>query len=130
MNGVLNTGLEFWQLIVAILAVIFGAIAVKISFNFDINRYLENREKSNMQKIKNVCPHFEMIPLKNNQIEARSLFISPPGTLQHQCRRCGLITYLDIEQHERQAEHYLKNPDEYLKANKKFSKLLKKSGQT
>jgi hypothetical protein len=30
---------------------------------------------------------------------------------------------------ERQAEYYLKNPDDFRKQTKKFSKLLKKAGQ-
>lgn len=130
MNEMLKTiGMEFHQLIVLIIVIVGSVIAIKLTITFDINKYLENRQQARYQKIKNSCPHFAMIPLNNNKVEIRSLFVSPPGTVQHQCRKCGLVTYLDIQQHERQADYYLNNLDEYTKANKKFNKLLKKSGQ-
>lgn len=129
MSSVLNTGLSFWQVTLLLLIAIIGTIAVKITFNLDINRFMENKQKSRSQRIKNICPHFEMIPLDNNQVEVRSLFIKPPMTLQHQCKKCGLVVYLDMEQHERKANFYLQNPNEYTKALDKFNKLLKKMGQ-
>lgn len=127
MSGVFNTGFSFWQLIVAIITLVFSFIAVRISLNFDINKYLERRDNKNMQKLKNACTHLEMIPLEDNQFQVQSLFESPSGTLQWQCQRCGLVRNHNND-YESKAEYFAKHPDEYLKQNNKFSKLLKKCG--
>lgn len=127
MNGIFNTGLSFWQLIGAIVTLTFSVIAVKITFNFDFNKYLERKDKKITQKLKNVCTHLEMLPADDGNFQIRSLFESPAGTHQWQCQRCGLIRNHDNDYEER-AEYFAKNPKEYLERNKKFSKLLKKSG--
>jgi hypothetical protein len=129
MNGVVNTGLTFWQLIGAIIALVLGVITIRIGIKFDLNRYLENRQKSNMQKLKNACTHLELIPTQDNQLEVRSFLVSPPGTLQWQCQRCGLVKHMADDEYERMANYYMNNLDEYHKKNKRFHKLLKKSGQ-
>lgn len=126
MNGVFNTGLSFWQLIIAIITFSLGIVTIRIGIRFDLNKYLEQREKQNTQKLKNVCAHLEMVPTENGQFQARSLFESPPGTLQWQCQRCGLVRNHDNDYEER-AQYYANHPDEYLEKNKKFNKLLKKS---
>lgn len=132
MNGVFNTGLSFWQLIGAIFVLAFSIVAVKIAISFDINKYLERRDKKNTQKLKNACTHMIMEPVGQEDgqplYKFQSLFESPPGTHQWQCQRCGLIRNHSNDYEER-AEYYAKHPDQYLKQNEKFSKLLKKSGQ-
>jgi hypothetical protein len=132
MSGIFNTGLSFWQLIGAILVLAISAIAVKITFNFDLNKYLERKDKRLDRKIKNACTHMHMELIgsaegNKAQYSFQSLFESPPGTHQWQCQRCGLIRNHDND-YERRAEYYAQNPDEYIKMNKKFQKLLKKNG--
>lgn len=131
MSGVLGTGLSFWQFIGSIFALAFSVIAVKIAVSFDINKYLERKDKRLDQKIKNACPHMQMQLVKSEGKKAQymfqSLFESPPGTHQWQCQRCGLIRNHDND-YEKRAEYYAANPDEYIKKNKKFEKLLKKNG--
>ena len=132
MNGILNTGLSFWQLISGVILLTFSAIAIKITFNFDFNKYLERRDKRLDQKIKNTCTHMNMELIGRGegdkaQYSFQSLFESPPGTSQWQCQRCGLIRNHDND-YEKRAEYYAQNPDEYIKMNKKFHKLLKKNG--
>jgi hypothetical protein len=128
MNGIPNTGLEFWQLIVAIFAVVFSIVAIRISFRFDLNKYLESRRQSYTQKLRSACTHVELSPADDGKIQARSLYISPPGTIQWQCQRCGHIAYQQEDEFEKQVYYYLNNIDQYHKKNKRFSKLLKKSG--
>lgn len=129
-NGVFGTGLSFVQLIVALVVFFGGIIAVKITFNFDINKYLEARQKSFKAKCQNACLHFEFIKNSENQIEARSFFVSPSGTLNHICQKCGLVRlHIDRDEFERQCRYYLENFKAYEKRNKKFNKLLKKAGQ-
>lgn len=129
MNGIFNSGIEWWQALIFLIVAIIGAISIKISFNFDVNKWQERKETNQKKKLMNICPHFEMIPAADNQVEVRSLFIKPPMTLQHQCKKCGVAVYLDLEQHERQANFYLRNPDEYMKAVDRFHKILKKMGR-
>lgn len=126
MDNVFNTGLSFWQFIITIITIVLGIVTVRISFRFDLNKYLEEKDKKIRQRLMNACTHMELIPTKDEKIEARSLFISPPGTLQWQCQRCGLVKYQNDGDWEKEANYYINNPDEYKKQNKKFAKLLKK----
>lgn len=91
MDGVFNTGLSFSQIMIGLVTLIFGAIAIKITFNFDVNRFLENREKRYSKKLKNACMHFEFAKNRSGAVEAKSFFVSPPGTVAWLCERCGLI---------------------------------------
>lgn len=127
MNGVFNTGLNYWQSIGVIFSVAISAIAIKITFNFDLNKYLERKDEKNLAKLRNHCPHVEMTPTEDGRLQIRSMFESPAGTLQWQCQKCGLIRNHDNDYQERY-EYYVKNPKEYLKKNKKFQKLIKKNG--
>ncbi len=129
MNGILNTGLNFWQFIVAIFTIVFSFVAIKISFNFDLNKYLESRRDSYTQKLKNACTHVQLKPTNDGQIQGQSLYVSPRGTIQWQCQRCGNVTHDLGDEFQGAVSYYLKNIDEYHKKNKRFSKLLKKSGQ-
>lgn len=129
MNGALNTGLTFWQMILTLLVAAASFIVIRISLKFDLNRFIENRQTLKGQKLKNACTHIDLIPTADGRVEARSFFVSPPGTIQWQCQRCGLIKYQGNDDHERMVKYFIKNPEEYNRRNKKFQKLLKKSGQ-
>ncbi|HVE80862.1 MAG TPA: hypothetical protein VNA68_01845 [Candidatus Dormibacteraeota bacterium] len=122
-----NIGLSFWQIIGIIFAAAISIIAVKITLSFDFNKYLERKDKKLAQKLKNACTHMEMTPSANNQFQLKSLFESPSGTLQWQCQRCGGVRNHNNDYEER-AQYYADNPDKYIEQNKKFQKLLKKSG--
>jgi len=115
---------------VLLIVAIIGTIAIRVTFSFDLNRYFEDKRKRYIPRLQNACTHLEFISDdKTRKVGFQSLFISPPGTLQWQCQRCGLVKHLQDNEIERQAEYYLQNPDEFKKQNKKFSKLLKKAGQ-
>jgi hypothetical protein len=128
-SGILGTGLTFAQFIASLLVVIGGVIAVKVTFNFDVNKYLKDRQEKYHSKCKNACLHFEFVPA-DDQIEVHSFFVSPSGTLSYICQRCGLIQlHLDQDSMHRTVDYYVKNIKEYNKQNKKFRKFLKKAGQ-
>lgn len=118
---------SFWQIVGIIITLAVSVIAVKVTFSLDINKLLDRRDKRNLHKLKNACPHFSIIALQGREFEVRSLFYKPYGT-QHVCRQCGVAVVLDIEQHERQANYYVKNPSELIGDQKKFTKLAQKSG--
>lgn len=129
MNGVFNTGLSFWQFCAVIILAVISIIAIRITF--DLNKFLERRDKNLLQKLKNACTHMAMEPAGQEEglpiFHCQSLFESPVGTLQWQCQRCGLVRNHNND-YEQTAEYYAKNPDKYLEKQKKFQKLLKKAG--
>lgn len=131
MDGLFNTGVTFWEFVGGVVLLAFSAIAIKITFSFDLNKYLERKDKRLNQKIKNSCTHMrmELMDEKDGKplFSFQSLFESPPGTHQWQCQRCGLVKNHDND-YEKRAEYWAKNPDEYTKKNKKFQKLIRKSG--
>lgn len=126
MNEVFNLGINFYQLLLLIILAILGTIAIRITFSFDLNRYMEDKRKRNLSKLKNACTHHQIIQGKD-QYAVQPLFISPPGTLQWQCQRCGAIKYFADGELERMSEYYANNPEEYIKQEKRFKKLVKKS---
>jgi hypothetical protein len=114
--------MEWWQWLILIIA---GAIAVRFTLKFDLNRYLENRRKIKLAQLKNICPHGRIIDIKGNQIKFESLFSSPVGTLKWVCSQCGCI--VDHEDDiNRINESYKKNPSLVLEKQKKFIKEAKK----
>lgn len=127
-GGIFGTGLSFTQFLISLIILIIGTIAIKITFNFDINKYMESRQEKYSAKCKNACLHFEFVK-KDDGIEVHSFFVSPSGTLNYICQRCGLIRlHLDREEQERTANYYIKNVKKYNQQNKKFQKLVKKAG--
>lgn len=129
VNGVLGTGLIFSQFITVLLVIFGGLIAIRVTFNFDLNKYLDSRKETLKAKCKNACLHFEFIEI-NDGIKINSFFVSPPGTSSYICQRCGLVRlHLDNEDYQRKVDYYLAHIKEYNKKNLRFNKLLKKAGQ-
>ncbi len=120
--------LSFEQIVILLILAIIGTVVVKVTFSFDLNRYLESRQKSYIAKLRNACTHLEFFRNNEGQAGFRSFFISPSGTLQWQCQQCGLWKHLGDNEVNRQADYYSTHPKEFMKQNKKFYKLLKKSG--
>lgn len=116
--------MEFYQIVIL---VIIAAVAVRISFKFDLNRYLENRRKIKMDKLSNICPHCNMELLDNNQIKVQSYFSSPIGTSKWICSRCHLVVESEDDV-KRLMAHFTKNPELWIKEEKKFVKQMKKLG--
>lgn len=127
LNGVFNTGLTFWQFVGLFILSVLSIIAIRITF--DLNKFLDRRDSNNLTKLKNACPHFALVLLGDDKFEVRSLYYKPSGTFHHFCRQCGLENPLDLEQHERQANHYVKNPEQLSEEQKKFTRLAKKAGK-
>lgn len=127
MNGVFNTGITFWQLLVLMITAVLTVVAVKIAVNFDINKFLERKDKRLDRKIKNICPHVEIAQEDKEHFSIKSLFESPPGTHQWQCQRCGLVRNHNND-YEKEYKYWGEHIKEYKERTKKFEKLLKKGG--
>ena len=129
MDGFLNTGLTFTDIILIIWSLVLGVVVIRVSLSFDINKYLDSRKNSFLAKAKNACPHFEFVPHEEG-IKVRSFFVSPSGTPSYVCERCGTVRMqMDNDDFERQVEYYIANQKEYRKRIKNFVKYLRKSGR-
>jgi hypothetical protein len=125
-DKVLGLGLSFGQVIILLVIAIIGTIAIRFTFSLDLNKVSENRAKSNLSKLRNACTHVELIPHEDDRIESKSLFISPPGKIQWQCQRCGIVRYVQDGELKAMQEYYVTHIDEYNKKMKLFQRLLKK----
>ncbi len=120
--------LNLTNILSIIITIAILIVAIKITFTFDINKYLESRKKDLENKIKNYCPHAYVISVEGG-VKVQSAFISPSGTTNYICERCQLVTYHIDEMTERQrVQSFAKDLKEYNKQEKKFQKLLRKAG--
>lgn len=110
-----------------LIIVLVGIVAIKITVTFNINDYLKSRHEKDHAKAINACPHTVINMYDDETIVIESRLISPPGTVQWHCQKCGHITS-DSMLGERLMKHYSGNVDELLKQEKRFQKVLKKSG--
>ncbi len=121
--------LTFSQIIRIIIAITLSIVAVRFSFSFDINKFLEDRRKIAENKAKNVCTH--LFPYYTNKWEIawlKSAFLSPAWTTSRVCQKCWLILYDIDEEHEKdKINYYFAHNKEYKKREKNFEKLLKKA---
>ena|SRR3989338_1048497 len=117
--------MNFFQIIILIIVVILSIIAIRISFKFDLNKYLENRRKIKLDQLKNICPHGRIIYITGNQVKSESFFSSPVGTLKWVCSQCGCV--VDHEDDvNRINERYKENLSLILEKQKRFIKAAKK----
>ncbi len=130
-NSVINTRLDqltIGHVILLIFLALLSIFAFKISITFDWNKYLERRDQKLKLKIQNYCAHMILSYEKDN-FWFKSLFESPPGMLPWYCTRCGYIkNTVNIEEEQKNAAKYFANIDQYIKREKKFESLLKKTG--
>ena len=116
--------MTFLEILLLIIALALSIIAIRISFKFDINKFVEDRRKIKLNQLKNVCPHTSAV-LEGKQIILESLFLSPPGTIQWKCQQCGLIVNSETEV-QRITNAYQTNPKSILIKQKEFAKKAKK----
>jgi len=114
--------MEFYQILILI---IVGAIAIRFTFKFDLNKYFENRRKVRLDRLKNICPHCKIEFVDNKQVKVESYFSSPIGTPNWIWRRCHLVVESE-EDAERMAKNYAKYPEGFLANEKRFVKEMKR----
>jgi len=115
--------MNFSQIIIIIIVIVVSIIAIRISFKFDLNKYLENRRKVKLDRLKNICPHGRIIK-EGEKFGFESFFVSSSGTMDYICSQCNAI--VGKEHVDRINEGYLKNPMLVLEKQKKFIKQAKK----
>ena len=78
----------FWQVLIGVVVAVF---AVRVVATFNVTEWLENRRKWRKEALTAICPHATAYVNADGNPEIRCLIVSPPGTIQAQCQRCGLV---------------------------------------
>ena len=117
--------MNLYEIILLILVIVVSIVAIRISFKFDINKYLEHRRKIKLDQLKNICPHMRISLNKDNSFLFESYFASPIGTTKYICTQCGCVVESE-EEVNRLMEPYKKQPNLYLEKQKEFIKKAKK----
>lgn len=116
------------NILLFIIAIALSVIAIRVTFSFDVNKYLKSRDEKLREKIKNYCTHIDVNKLGNDFV-FRSTFISPMGTTNWICQKCGAYRmHLDQQVEQERVKSMTQNIDDFLKQEKKFKKLVKKAG--
>lgn len=115
--------MNFSQIIILIIVIVVSIIAIRISFKFDLNKYLENRRKIKLDQLKNICPHGRITKVNDN-FAFESFFVSPVGTMDYICSQCNAV--VGKEHVNRINERYMKNPTLVFKKQKEFTKNARK----
>ena len=74
--------------LIAILAAVSIGIVIKVGINFDLNKWLERRDRKRDTKLMNMCPHIRPNKIKGEYV-IESLLVSPDGTRRWHCEQCG-----------------------------------------
>ena len=83
-------------IILAIIGGITAVVALKFTVSFNVNEFIKDRREWKQEvRIANaraLCPHVDIVE-EGGEPGIRSTYISPSGTTQWQCQKCGHTTY-------------------------------------
>ena len=117
--------MNFSQIITLIVVMGVSIIAIRISFKFDLNRFLENKRKIKIDQLKNICPHGRITNITDDgMMTFEPFFVSPIGTMDYICSQCNVV--VGKEHVNRINEGYKDNPSIVFKKQKKFVKKAKR----
>ena len=78
------------------ICVIGAVVALKLTVSFDVNEFIRDRrawkQEVRIARARALCPHIDVVDA-GGDIGLRSAYISPFGTTQYQCQKCGHTTY-------------------------------------
>lgn len=118
---------ELWFWLGIALVLLATVVAIRGTVRFDVNEWMRDRRKQKEENLRLLCPHVTM--LKNGEeIAWRPNYVSPFGTLDWQCQRCGRVTN-DEQEIKEIVRYWAAHPEEYLERNKKMARLAKKLGR-
>lgn len=113
--------MEWWQ---ALLIGLTGIAAVSVGVKINLVQLLEFRQKKLAHRVMRECTHATISRRSDGELVVDSLFQSPPGTLQWQCMRCGLVTSRLMAEQSR--DHWISHPEQWIEQEKRFNKIAKK----
>lgn len=113
------------SIVLASIAATLSGLAVifRVKVTFDVNKYLENRRKTKIERLKNICPHAYLDPdtIEEDKIFGGSYFYTKFGITGFICQQCGL--YVEFEEQRDRA--IPKDPLVIVQMQEKFNKELK-----
>ncbi|MGI9345265.1 MAG: hypothetical protein ACR2PW_03260 [Gammaproteobacteria bacterium] len=113
--------------VLSLILVLFIGIAGTLAFRikFDVNAFLERRDKKRIKQLQFICPHVRLY-WQGDQVRVTPLMQSPFGALQWQCRKCGYIDHTDFD--DAYYKGWLTREKLYLERMKKIEKIFRKLG--
>ena len=108
-----------------ILTIALALIAVlRVGVRLDLNELLKDRKKKQRFLAQSACPHMIIEPRDDGTVSVESLYVSPLGTTNWICSKCGFARYdqPDKEEINRIANYYLENSKKYAKALDNYKK--------
>ena len=111
-------------IVTSVIGLVIGVFAIKVVIKFDINLWLENRQKRLREKFMGTCPHVEMGKDGEKRFVVTT-FILLPGNSAFECQLCGNVMY-DSNKIERDTKFWANNLDELKKREKEVAKIHKK----
>ena len=120
----INEDVSLFELLAIIVSAFIAIAAIKVAISFDLNRWIERRDKQKKEKIALLCPH-TTVEFVGNSAQIKSLMMSPAGTTRYICERCGITTYgSDIP--ESLVREYTNDVKELIRREKKFQRYVKR----
>lgn len=114
----------WWQVIVAI---VVAVLTIRVAATFNVTEWLENRHKRRKEALRVLCPHATVVWVdRNGRLEVRCLIVSPAGTLQAQCQRCGTVFSGGMHVAEHVMEEWTRDPSALIEREKLFVKRAKR----
>ena len=117
-----------WQDIVSwagwLVAAFAGAIAVRGTVRFDVNDWLKQRRKNQLDAIRSMCPHAD-ISVQGSKVIVTTTYSSPFGTTACRCEECGHVTY-DRDAIARNLHYWSNNIQALIDRKTKIAKRLNK----
>ena len=114
--------------IMVVVVILIGVVLIKFVVSFDLNKYLEFRNKRRKEIFQANCPHC-VIEYTDGEFSIKSLFHSPLGRIQWQCSRCAKI--VDVEKSAIDSlDFWTRNPKLLLMRQKRIAKLARRFYKT
>ena len=124
-----------WEALALFLFVIVSIVAIRFNATFDVNKFLDYRQRRRRAKLQAVCPHTVPIevPVKGGT-ELRmetlavdvSIRVESDSTTVTVCERCGTRLLGGLAQAEKRRFHFEQNPRAWSKQEKQYKKAAKK----
>ena len=127
MEGIFDFPSVVFYPIASVVVAVVGIIAIRIAFKFDLNQWLERRDRKAALRLQNTCPHMTVeYAIESDQLKVESFFVSPSMTTDWICSQCRMVipSNLMIPKYPTS----LKEIKEVVEAQKKFIKLAEKAG--
>ena len=117
---------EWWHWCALVLSGGLSAVAFKFAVSFDLNGWLERRDKRQLQRAQLECPHVHLQRGEDGELHYRSSAVNPAGTSQWLCQRCGVQLLGGAEQAAALVQECVDRPDLYSRQEDRYRRAVKR----